>query len=179
VLIDLEDAFHGATRTITLHAPEVDAQGHVITHERTLNVHIPKGVKQGQQIRLAGQGSPGFGGGSAGDLYLEVEFKPHPFYRVEGRDLYLELPVAPWEAALGAQVKAPTPGGIIDLKIPPGSSSGRKLRLKGRGIPGKTPGDLYAVLRIALPPGNSERARDFYRKMEQELAFNPRAGLGV
>jgi curved DNA-binding protein len=179
VLIDLEDAFHGATRTITLHAPELDAQGHVVTHERTLNVHIPKGVKQGQQIRLAGQGSPGFGGGSAGDLYLEVEFKPHPFYRVEGRDLYLDLPVAPWEAALGGQVKAPTPGGIIDLKIPPGSSSGRKLRLKGRGIPGKSPGDLYAVLRIALPPGNSERAKVLYRKMEQELAFNPRAGLGV
>ena len=179
VLIDLEDAFHGATRTITLHAPELDAQGHVTTHERTLNVHIPKGVKQGQQIRLAGQGSPGFGGGSAGDLYLEVEFKPHAFYRVEGRDLYLDLPVAPWEAALGAQVKAPTPGGIIDLKIPPGSSSGRKLRLKGRGIPGKSPGDLYAVLRIALPPGNSERAKAFYRRMEQELAFNPRAGLGV
>jgi curved DNA-binding protein len=179
VLIDLEDAFHGASRTITLHAPEVDAQGHVVTHERTLNVHIPKGVKQGQQIRLAGQGSPGFGGGNAGDLYLEVEFKPHPFYRVEGRDLYLELPVAPWEAALGAQVKAPTPGGIIDLKIPPGSSSGRKLRLKGRGIPGKTPGDLYAVLRIALPRGNTERAQAFYRKMAQELAFNPRARLGV
>ena len=179
VLIDLEDAFHGATRTITLHAPELDAQGHVTTHERTLNVHIPKGVKQGQQIRLAGQGSPGFGGGSAGDLYLEVEFKPHAFYRVEGRDLYLDLPVAPWEAALGAQVKAPTPGGIIDLKIPPGSSSGRKLRLKERGIPGKSPGDLYAVLRIALPPGNSERAKAFYRRMEQELAFNPRAGLGV
>jgi curved DNA-binding protein len=179
VLIDLEDAFHGATRTITLHAPEVDTQGHVVTHERTLNVHIPKGVKPGQQIRLAGQGSPGFGGGGAGDLYLEVEFKPHPFYRVEGRDLYLDLPVAPWEAALGAQVKAPTPGGIIDLKIPPGSSSGRKLRLKGRGIPGRSPGDLYAVLHIALPPGNSERAKDFYRRMAQEMAFNPRAGLGV
>jgi len=179
VLIDLEDAFHGATRTITLHAPEVDAQGHVVTHERTLNVHIPKGVKPGQQIRLAGQGSPGFGGGGAGDLYLEVEFKPHPFYRVEGRDLYLDLPVAPWEAALGAQVKAPTPGGIIDLKIPPGSSSGRKLRLKGRGIPGRSPGDLYAVLHIALPPGSSERAKDFYRRMAQEMAFNPRAGLGV
>jgi curved DNA-binding protein len=87
--------------------------------------------------------------------------------------------VAPWEAALGAQVKTPTPGGIIDLKIPPGSSSGRKLRLKGRGIPGKSPGDLYAVLRIALPPGNSERAKAFYRMMAQELAFNPRASLGV
>lgn len=179
VMIDLEDAFHGATRTINLRAPALDPQGHVITHERTLNVHIPKGIKQGQQIRLAGQGSPGLGGGGAGDLYLEVEFRPHTFYRVEDRDLYLELPVAPWEAALGATVKAPTPTGIIDLKIPAGSVSGRKLRLKGRGIPGKAPGDLYAVLRIALPPGDSDKARDLYRQMAQELAFNPRARLGV
>jgi curved DNA-binding protein len=179
VLIDLEDAFHGASRVITLRNPELDPQGHVITHERTLQVHIPKGIKQGQQIRLAGQGSAGLGGGRAGDLYLEVEFKPHPLYRVEGRDLYLELPVAPWEAALGAKVKAPTPAGIIDLKIPPGSSSGRKLRVKGRGIPGKTAGDLYAILRIALPPSDSEQAKALYRKMAQELAFNPRARLGV
>jgi len=179
VLIDLEDSFHGATRGISLRAPELDSQGHVITHERTLNVHIPKGIKQGQQIRLAGQGSPGMGGGNAGDLYLEVEFRPHRFYRVEGGDLYLELPVAPWEAVLGGKVKTPTPAGTIDLKIPAGSSSGRKLRLKGRGIPGKTPGDLYAVLRIALPPGDTDRAQAFYRKMEQELAFNPRASLGV
>jgi len=179
VVIDLEDAFHGATRTITLHAPELDAQGHVITRERTLSVRIPKGVKQGQRIRLAGQGSPGMGSGGAGDLYLEVGFRSHPFYRVEGLDLYLELPVAPWEAALGSKVKAPTPGGIIDLKIPAGSTSGRKLRLKGRGIPGKTPGDLYVVLRIALPPGDSKQAQEFYRKMEQDLAFNPRAKLGV
>ena len=179
VLIDLEDAFHGASRVITLRNPELDPQGHVITHERTLQVHIPKGIKPGQQIRLAGQGSAGLGGGRAGDLYLEVEFKPHPLYRVEGRDLYLELPVAPWEAALGAKVKAPTPAGIIDLKIPPGSSSGRKLRVKGRGIPGKTAGDLYAILRIALPPSDSEQAKALYRKMAQELAFNPRARLGV
>ena len=179
VLIDLEDAFHGATRTITLRTPELDSQGRVITHERTLNVHIPKGVKQGQQIRLAGQGSPGMGGERAGDLYLEVEFRPHPFYRVEGGDLYLELPVAPWEAALGAKVKAPTPAGIIDLKIPAGSISGRKLRLKGRGIPSKTPGDLFAVLHIALPPGDTPQAQAFYRKMQQELAFNPRSSLGV
>jgi curved DNA-binding protein len=179
VLIDLEDAFHGATRTISLRAPEIDQQGHVVTHERTLNVHIPKGVKQGQQIRLAGQGSPGLGGAQAGDLYLEVEFRAHPFYRIEGRDLYLELPLAPWEAALGAKVKAPTPGGIIDLKIPAGSAGGRKLRLKGRGIPGRAPGDLYVVLQIVLPPGESERAKELYRRMERELAFNPRAKLGV
>lgn len=179
VLIDLEDAFHGATRTITLHAPELDPHGHVVTRERTLNVRIPKGVRQGQQIRLAGQGTAGIGQGAAGDLYLEIEFKPHSLYRVDGRDLYIDLPVSPWEAALGAKVKLPTPGGVIDLTIPAGSSSGRKLRLKGRGIPAGNPGDLYAILQIALPPADNEKANALYRKMAQELAFNPRAGLGV
>ena len=179
VLIDLEDAYSGATRSITLRVPELDPQGHLHNRERTLKVRIPKGIKQGQQIRLAGQGGPGMGKGGAGDLYLEIEFRAHPLFRVEGRDLYLDLPVAPWEAALGAQVKAPTPGGTVDLKVPAGSTSGRKLRLKGRGIPGKPAGDIYAVLKIALPPADDEQARSFYRKMEQELAFSPRAGLGV
>ncbi len=179
VLIDLEDAYHGATRSLTLQTPELDAKGHVRMHQRTLNVRIPKGIKQGQRIRLSGQGSAGTGKGAAGDLYLEVGFRPHPFYRAEGRDIYLDLPVAPWEAALGATVKAPTPGGTVDLKVPAGSSSGRKLRLKGRGIPGNPSGDLYVVLRIALPPARDERSKALYRNMERELAFNPRAGLGV
>ncbi|MEN8214068.1 MAG: DnaJ C-terminal domain-containing protein [Pseudomonadota bacterium] len=179
VLVDLEDAFSGATRTITLQAPELDPKGHVQTRERTLNVKIPKGIMPGQKIRLSGQGSPGFGGGPAGDLYLEIEFKAHPRYRIEERDLYLELPVAPWEAALGATVKTPTPTGVIDLKIPPGSASGRKLRLKGRGIPARQPGDIYVLLKIALPPATDEKAREIYKKMQQELPFNPRAGLGV
>jgi curved DNA-binding protein len=151
----------------------------VITRERTLNVRIPKGVRQGQQIRLAGQGAPGIGRGAAGDLYLEIEFRPHPLYRVDGRDIYLDLPVSPWEAALGAKVKLPTPAGVIDLTIPAGSNSGRKLRLKGRGIPAASPGDLYAVLQIALPPADNAKANELYRKMAEELAFNPRAGLGV
>jgi len=119
------------------------------------------------------------GEGKAGDLYLEVEFRPHPLYRVEGRDLYLDLPVTPWEAALGATVKVPTLGGIVELKIPEGSTSGRKLRLKGRGIPGDPPGDCYVMLVIALPPANSDVAKAFYRKMAQEMNFNPRAKLGV
>ncbi len=179
ILIDLEDAYHGANRTITLQVPELDAHGRVHTRQRTLKVHIPKGVKQGQRIRLAGQGAPGMGKGPAGDLYLEVAFKPHPYYRIEGRDLYIDLPLAPWEAALGAKVKVPTPGGVVDLKIPPNSKPGRKLRLKGRGIPNKPAGDLYVVLQIALPPADSEQAKALYRKMEQEMAFNPRAKLGV
>ena len=179
VVVDLEDAFNGATRSITLQTPEVDAAGHVTTRERTLNVRIPKGVRQGQQIRLAGQGSPGFGGGPAGDLYLEIEFRAHKHYRAEGRDIYLDLPVAPWEAALGAKVTVPTPAGKVGLTVPPNSTSGRKMRLKGRGIPGSTPGDLYVELRVELPPADSDQAKALYREMEKELAFNPRADLGV
>jgi curved DNA-binding protein len=159
--------------------PEVDANGRVTTHERTLKVRIPKGIRQGQQIRLSGQGGSGLGHGDAGDLYLEVEFRQQALYKVDGRDIYMNLPVAPWEAALGAQVKVPTPVGIIDLKIPPESSSGRKLRLRERGIPGSPPGDLYVVLLITLPPAESDKARAFYRRMREEFNFNPRSKLGV
>lgn len=179
VLIDLEDAYSGATRSIALSMPEVDRSGHVVTKQRTLNVKIPKGVKQGQRIRLAGQGSPGMGSGKAGDLYLEVEFKPHSIYRVEGHDVYVDLPVTPWEAALGATVKVPTPDGKVDMKIPAGTVSGRKMRLKERGIPGRPPGDLYVVTQITLPPADSEAAKELYRKMEQQLAYNPRKKMGV
>jgi curved DNA-binding protein len=179
ILIDLEDAFHGASRTITLQVPEVDPQGHVQTRTRTLNVNIPKGVKQGQQIRLAGQGAPGVGQGGSGDLYLEVEFRPHSLYHVEGRDIYLDLPITPWEAALGDTVKVPTPSGSVELKVPAGSRSGTKMRLKARGIPGKTAGDFYVVLTIALPRADTDKARALYRQMKDELNFNPRQKLGV
>jgi len=177
ILIDLEDSFKGATRSITLQMPEVTSDGHVRTRQRTLKVNIPKGVRQGQQIRLSGQGGGGVGRGKAGDLYLEIEFKPHGHYRVEGADVYLDLPVAPWEAALGSTVKVPTPRGKVDLKIPPNSQSGKKLRLKGRGIPAKTPGDLYVVLQIVLPPANDEEARELYRQMHEAFDFNPRARM--
>ena len=179
IQVDLEDAFTGAKRSIQLKAPKVTPDGHVIIEQRTLNVNIPKGVHAGQHIRLRGQGTPGFGQGKAGDLYLEIEFAPHRIYHVEGHDLYLDLPVAPWEAALGAKVKAPTPGGLVDVTIPPNSVQGRKLRLKGRGIPGKTPSDLYIVLQISLPPADDEKARKLYKAMAEELDFNPRANLGV
>lgn len=180
VMIDLEDSYTGATRAITLQVPEVNAQGHVSTREHKLNIKIPKGIRAKQQIRLAGQGAPGHGQGKRGDLYLEIEFRPHPLYRVDGGDVYLDLPLAPWEAALGATVKTPTPDGIVELKIPADTAAGRKLRLKGRGIPGKTPGDFFVVLQIALPPAASDTAKAFYRSMaEQFKSFNPRAGLGV
>lgn len=179
VLVDLEDAYHGASRSITLSTPELDPHGRVHTRERTLKVRIPKGIRQGQHIRLTAQGAPGAGGGAAGDLYLEVAFHPHPVYRVEGSDVYLDLPIAPWEAALGATVKAPTPGGRVDLKIPPNSGSGRKLRLKGLGIPGSPSGDLYTVLQVVAPPADTDQAKALYRQMERDMKFNPRERLGV
>lgn len=179
VLIDLEDAYKGATRSVTLQSPELDASGHVSNRQRTLNIKIPKGVKQGQRIRLSGQGSPGMGQAPAGDLYLEIEFNPHSIYKVDGHDVYLDLPVTPWEAALGATLKVPTPDGTVDLKIAAGTPSGRKHRLKARGIPGTQAGDLYVVPQITLPPADSDAAKELYRKMEQELAYNPRRKLGV
>lgn len=177
--IDLEDALKGATREVSLRAMSVDEQGRPRVQTRTLSVRIPTGMREGQYIRLAGQGMPGHGGGDNGDLYLEVRFKPHPRYRVEGRDLTMTLPVAPWEAALGATVQAPTPGGPVEVAIPPGSRNGRKLRLRGRGIPGDPPGDLYLALELALPPADTEAARAAYRRMRDELPFDPRRGMEV
>ncbi len=179
VLIDLEDAFHGGTRSISLRVPVPDGQGHLVLAERQLDVAIPKGVREGQHLRLAGQGGPGAGGAPAGDLFLEIGFRPHALYRVDGRDLRFDLPVAPWEAALGAEVSAPTPAGAVTLTVPAGSAQGRTLRLKGRGIPGQPPGDLYAELRIVLPAADTDEARRLYREMADKLRFNPRAGMGV
>jgi len=183
VLLDLEASLHGGSRTFSLRVPEIDAEGRVSAKERVLNVQVPKGILAGQTIRLAGQGGPPFGettGKAApGDLYLEVEFQPHPRYRIEGRDLYLDLPVAPWEAALGATANTPTPSGTVDLKIPAGAHAGTKLRLKARGIPSSPPGDFYVVLQIALPAATDEKAKAAYRALADALPFNPRASLGV
>jgi curved DNA-binding protein len=179
VMLDLEASLHGGSRTFTLRVPEIDAQGRLVSKDRVLNVQVPKGILPGQTIRLAGQGASAGAEGTAGDLFIEVEFQPHALYRVDGRDLYLDLPVAPWEAALGATVKTPTPGGAVDLKIPAGSRAGTKLRLKGRGIPASTPGDFYVVLQIALPAASDEQAKAAYRAMADALPFNPRASLGV
>jgi curved DNA-binding protein len=179
VLLDLEASLRGGARPFTLRMPEIDEQGRLVSRERTLNVQVPKGILAGQQIRLAGQGARAPGGGTPGDLYIEADFAPHPLYRVEGRDLSMELPVAPWEAALGATVKTPTPNGTVDLKIPPGSRAGSKLRLKGRGIPATPPGDFYVVLQIALPPAKDDKAKAAYAALAAALPFEPRASLGV
>ncbi len=179
VLLDLDATLRGGARQLSLRVPEIDAEGRLATKERVLNVQVPKGILAGQHIRLAGQGARTGGEGPPGDLFIEVDFQPHPLYRVEGRDLYLDLPVAPWEAALGAAVKTPTPAGTVDLKIPAASHAGSKLRLKGRGIPASPPGDFYVVLQIALPAANDEKAKAAYAAMAAALPFNPRASLGV
>lgn len=174
VMIDLEDAYRGATRTISLRTPHVDPDGHVTTRDRQLNVKIPKGVRKGRRIRLAGQGSPGTGKGKPGDLYIDIDFRPHPLYRVDGSDVYLDIPLTPWEAALGATIKIPTPEGPVDLKIPPGTRDGSKLRLKDRGIPGEPRGHLYAVAQLTLPPATDDKAKALYRRMRDEMPYNPR-----
>ena len=139
---------------------------------------FPRGVTQGQRIRLAGQGGSGLGGAPAGDLYLDVVLAPHRHFHVKGRDVFLDLPVAPWETALGETVTVPTLSGKVDLRIPPGSQSGARLRLRGRGLPGSPPGDQFAVLEIVTPKADTERTRALYEQMKREMAFDPRSGLG-
>ena len=164
IRITLEDAFHGSTRTVNLSQPG--------GRTRTLEVRIPKGVRAGQRIRLAGQGSHG------GDLYLEIDFAPHRLFRLDGIDLHLDLPVTPWEAALGATVKVPTLGGAVELTIPAGSQSGDRLRLRGRGLPASpAPGDQYVVLKMMTPAARSEAARELYRRLAAELPLDPRQSL--
>jgi len=179
VLIAIEDAYTGTKKSVTLRSPVIDQQGHVHLKERNLSIQIPKGIRPGQKIRLAGQGSTGSGEGQSGDLYLEIEFEPHSLFRVHQNDVYIDLPVAPWEAALGAKIKLPTPAGVIELSVPANTRSGSKLRLKGKGIPGNPPGDILVSPQIVLPPATSEKAKQVYQKMKDELAFNPRSHLGV
>ena len=176
--IDLEDSYRGVTRNISLSTPEMNAQGQLQVKHRSLNVKIPKGIKPGQHIKLAGQGNPGLGTGQAGDLFLEIAFNSHPLFRVSETDVYLDLPVTPWEAALGAKIKVPTPEGSVDLKIPPNSRQGSKLRLAGRGLPTKMPGDFFVVLQIVLPPATTDQAKEVYQNMQQALDFNPRQSMG-
>jgi curved DNA-binding protein len=169
VLLDVEDAFLGAERQIQLRVPQADARGRAALETRTLSVKIPRGVREGQLIRLAGQGA-------GGDLLLEVHFKPHPRYRVAGRDLHVDLPVAPWEAALGAVVRVEVPGGALNVRIPAGAQGGRVLRVRGKGIPAQPPGDLLLAIRVVLPGADDPKARALYEQMARDLAFDPRAG---
>jgi len=174
ILLDLEDAYTGATRQISLRMPRIDANGRVVLDTRTLNVKIPRGIREGQIIRLAGQGAAGLGKGKAGDLLLEVHFKPHDRLRADGRDLLLTLPVAPWEAALGAVVPVNLPDGTLKVRIPAGAQSGSELRVRGRGIPSDPPGDLLLEIRVVLPPASTPKACELYETMAREMPFDPR-----
>ena len=180
ITIDLRDTYQGVTRTVSLRVPRQQRSGHemrgrTVMEEKTLSVNIPRGVTPGQQLRLAGQGHEGHGGAGPGDLFLEIGFAQDPRYRVEGAHVYENVPVTPWEAALGGKVSVRTPSGTVEVTVPAGSQSGRKLRLKGRGIPATAPGDLYLILDVVLPPANNDKARALYEAMARELAFDPRA----
>jgi curved DNA-binding protein len=175
IQIHIEDSYSGAARSLQLRIPDA---GTGRLQDRTIEFSIPKGIRAGQHIRLAAQGAPGMGRGSPGDLYLDVEFLPHRLYRIDKLDVYMDLPVAPWEAALGAEVEAPTPTGRVEVKIPPGSASGRKLRLKGRGLPAKLPGDFYFVLQMAVPPATHAEEKKAYEDLAAAFkTFQPRAHL--
>lgn len=169
ISVSLQEAFAGGSRTLNLS----DGQG----SSRKLRVRIPAGVTDGQTIRLSGQGARGPGG--AGDLLLNVSIAPHPTLRLDGRDVHLELPITPWEAALGAQLKVPTLGGWVDMQIPAGAQSGQRLRLKGRGLPGKPPGSQLVTLKLVTPAAKTDKAKKLYEQMRQELPMNPRDTLSV
>lgn len=180
IVISLEDSYRGSRQTLTLQRPSVDANGHVFTSPHTLHVTIPKGITEGQRIRLEGQGGAGRGNNANGDLYLEIVFANHPHFTVSNRDVMLTLPITPWEAALGAKVQVPTLDGTVELKIPPNSQTGRKLRLKGKGISSpKATGDQYVTLAIMTPRPSTEDDRELYRKMARSMSFNPRSHLGM
>ena len=177
VLLDLEDAFAGAERQLALRVPKLDAKGRVTLEVRTLNVKIPAGIREGQIIRLAGQGAA-MNGEKPGDLLLEVAFKPHARFHPQGSDLHMTLPVAPWEAALGAVVPVDLPGGMLNVRIPAGAQTGRQLRIRGKGIPSTPPGDVYFDIRIVAPPAETPKAKELYESLQKEMNFDPRKDWG-
>jgi curved DNA-binding protein len=170
----LEETISESQRTVEYRIP-VYEDGQIRNIQKHLKVKIPKGVVDGERIRLRGQGSPGSGDGAPGDLYLHIRLVPHPLFDVQGHNLILTLPVAPWEAALGTKVTVPTLQGNINLTITPNSQSGKKMRIKGKGLKGKTvTGDLYAVIKIVMPPETSEKANHLWRELSESLEFDPR-----
>ncbi|MDX2442864.1 MAG: DnaJ C-terminal domain-containing protein [Bacteroidales bacterium] len=177
ITVPLTDAYEGSTRRINFTVQSMTPEGQLVNKPLNLNVKIPKGIKNGQKIRLKGQGAPGHNGGETGDMYIKVEFEKNQTFDVKGSDVYVNLPLAPWEAALGATINVPSPVSNIKVKIPAGSAQGKKLRLKGKGIPAKAPGDLYVVINIVLPPANDKKARKVYEEMK-DLNFNPRVNFG-
>jgi len=175
--VSLEEAFGGTERRLQLQRVALDAQGRGQPTTRDVTVRIPPGVVDGQRIRVPAQGQPGVGGAPAGDLFLAVKVLPHRWFRPEGRDIWLDLPVTPWEAALGVSVRVPTLGGRVDLKLPKGSQTDRQLRLRGRGLPGSPPGDQFVVLKIMTPPPTTPDDEALYKQMAEALPMNPRQAM--
>lgn len=174
--VDLDIAYHGSTQHITLQIPTINAYGEPEVQRKTLQVKIPKGMKEGQQIRLSGQGQSGINGGANGDLYIEIQYKDTDRVHVEGSDVYLTVDVAPWEAVLGQGIEVKTPAGPLHVNLPKNAKQGQQLRLKDKGIPNKTPGHLYLILNIVFPPAHSEKEKEAYQQLAEAFAsFEPRS----
>jgi curved DNA-binding protein len=178
--LSVEEVARGIELEVPLTVTEAGEDGQLRRTTKTIKVRIPKGATDGQRLRVPGKGGPGHGGVPNGDLYVNIQLRPHDLFRVSGHDLYLEVPVAPWEAALGAEVQIPTLDGRVTLKVPAGSRAGQKLRVRGKGLPkpGGGEGDLYAVLQIVTPSVLSDREKELYRELEKVSSFNPRAHFG-
>lgn len=179
--ISLEDSFHGSEKTLHLQFPIQNEYGELQYQQRAIKVKIPKGVTNKQQIRLRGQGGKGQGQAARqGDLYIEITIAPHPFFKLENKDIYLQLPITPWEAALGASIAVPTLGGAVNLKIPKLSQTGKQMRLKGRGLAGNPTGDQYVTLEIVIPAQEKSEADKLYEQLAGIYSdYNPRSKLGV
>jgi curved DNA-binding protein len=175
--VTLEEAFRGTVRTLSLQRLERDKDGRVRPRNQQIQVKIPAGVSEGQQIRVAAQGEPGTGGEPPGDLFLAINVLPHRWFRLEGRDVWLDLPVTPWEAALGETVRVPTLAGRVDLKIPKGAQTDKQLRLKERGLPGRPAGDQFVVLKIVTPPADDAAREALYKEMAAKMPLNPREAM--
>ncbi|MES2181553.1 MAG: DnaJ C-terminal domain-containing protein [Pseudomonadota bacterium] len=175
--ISLEDANHGVTIGLSFTVPEYDTQGQLRQVPHTFKARIPKGVTNGQKMLLRGKGGKGFHGGANGNLYLNINFIPHRLFRVTEYDLFIDLPISPWEAALGATIKVPTLAGAVNLKVPAGTRSGQKLRITKRGMPKQNQehGDLFAVTQIVMPANLTDRERELLKELADHSTFNPRA----
>ena len=177
--ITLEQAYHGATLDLALQMPEYDEQGRLHRVPHTFQARIPKGVTDGERLRLPGKGGKGLNGGRNGDLYLNIQLAPHRLFRVSGRNLYFDLPLAPWEAVLGTTLEVPTLAGRLRLKIKPGTQAGQQLRLAKRGLPKPgEEGDLFAIVQVVVPPTVNGRESELYTELSKVSTFDPRAHFG-
>ncbi len=176
--ISIHDAFKGATVELSLSTPTMHESGSIRNEQKKLKVKVPAGVTNGQKIRLRGQGGPGVGKGAAGDLYIEIQIREDDRFHLDGKDVSVSVPVTPWEAALGASIEVPTLDGAVKMTIPANATQGQRLRLKGRGLPGKVPGDQYAILSVIVPKAVTEEQKQAYQAMSELWSLDPRANDG-